>query len=78
MATWVPGVLLDRWVQLSMIAPVMFCVGWPVHRTGWLALAHRAADMNSLITLGTVAAFGYSTVVTVAPGAGPSRTTSAG
>ena len=70
--SWVPSLLLDRWVQLVVIAPVMVWVGWPIHRTGWLALAHRAADMNSLITLGTVAAFGYSTVVTVAPGLVPS------
>ena len=66
-AGWVPGVLLNRWVQLALIAPVMGWVGWPIHRTGWLVLAHRAADMNSLITLGTLAAFGYSTLVTVAP-----------
>jgi len=66
-AGWVPGVLLDHWVQLALITPVMGWVGWPIHRTGWLALAHRAADMNSLITLGTLAAFGYSTLVTVAP-----------
>src|SRR2546429_298663 len=30
------------------------------HRIGWLTLRHRAADMNSLITLGTSAAYGYS------------------
>jgi Cu+-exporting ATPase len=66
-ATWVPELLMEPWVQLAMIAPVMVWVGWPIHRTGWLALAHRAADMNSLITLGTLAAFGYSLVATVAP-----------
>ena len=54
-------------MQLALITPVMFYVGWPIHRTGWLALAHRSADMNSLITLGTVAAYGYSLLVTVAP-----------
>jgi Cu+-exporting ATPase len=67
-ATWVPGILLNHWVQLAMITPVMFYTGWPIHRTGWLALAHRSADMNSLITLGTVAAYGYSLLVTLAPG----------
>src|SRR6266496_4852699 len=46
----------------------MFYTGWPIHRTGWLTLAHRAADMNSLITLGTTAAYGYSLLVTVAAG----------
>ncbi len=68
---WIPMVLMNRWLQLALIAPVMVWVGWPIHRTGWLALAHRAADMNSLITLGTVAAFGYSTVVTIAPSVVP-------
>ena len=66
--TWIPDLLLNRWVQLALIAPVMAYTGWPIHRTGWLALSHRTADMNSLITLGTVAAFGYSLVVTFVPG----------
>ncbi|HZQ87632.1 MAG TPA: heavy metal translocating P-type ATPase [Acidimicrobiales bacterium] len=66
-ADWIPVWLMNRWLQLALVAPVMVWVGWPIHRTGWLALAHRAADMNSLITLGTLAAFGYSSVVTVAP-----------
>ncbi len=66
-AAWVPGVLLNQWVQLALITPVMGWVGWPIHRTGWLALVHRAADRNSLISFGTLAAFGYSTLVTVAP-----------
>ncbi|RFZ21379.1 Copper-transporting P-type ATPase [Mycobacterium marinum] len=51
----------------------MFYVGWPIHRTGWLALAHRGADMNSLITLGTFAAYGYSVLVTVASTALPAE-----
>jgi Cu+-exporting ATPase len=64
---WVPGVLLSHWVQLALITPVMFYTGWPIHRTGWLALLHRSADMNSLITIGTVAGYGYSLIVTLAP-----------
>src|SRR6266487_1918077 len=70
-AAWVPGVLLNRWVQLALITPVMFYTGWPIHRTGWLALTHRSADMNSLITLGTSAAYGYSLLVTLVPGLFP-------
>jgi len=66
-ADWVPAVLLNHWLQLALITPVMVYTGWPIHRIGWLALAHRSADMNSLITLGTVAAYGYSLVVTLAP-----------
>jgi Cu+-exporting ATPase len=64
----VPGWLMKRWLQLALITPVMAYTGWPVHRTGWLTLRHRTADMNTLITLGTTAAFGYSLLVTVASG----------
>src|SRR5260221_8573250 len=64
----VPAVLLNHWVQAALITPVMFYTGWPIHRTGWLALSHRSTDMNSLITLGTIAAYGYTLVVTLAPG----------
>lgn len=66
-AGWVPAVLLNHWVQFALITPVMLYTGQPIHRTGWLTLAHRGADMNSLITLGTVAAYGYSLVVTLVP-----------
>jgi Cu+-exporting ATPase len=70
-ANWVPDLLMNRWVQLAFIAPVMLYTGWPIHRTGWLTLSNRTADMNTLITIGTTAAFVYSLVVTIAPGALP-------
>lgn len=73
-AAWVPDFLMNPWVQLALITPVMFYTGWPIHKTGWLALSHRTADMNSLITLGTIAAYGYSLVVTFAPGLLPVET----
>ena len=63
----VPSLLLNHWFQLALITPVMFYTGWPIHRTGWLSLRHRSAEMNALITLGTTAAYGYSLLVTVAP-----------
>ncbi|NUU16995.1 heavy metal translocating P-type ATPase [Cellulomonas humilata] len=66
-ARWVPDLLMNRWAQLALITPVMFYTGWPIHKTGWLALSHRSADMNSLITLGTMAAYGYSLIVTTLP-----------
>ena len=68
---WVPAILMDRWFQLVLVAPVMVYTGWPIHRTGWLTLRNRTADMNTLITIGTTAAFVYSLVVTVAPGVLP-------
>ena len=64
---WVPDLMENSWFQLGLIAPVMVYTGWPIHRTGWLILSKRAADMNSLITIGTLAAFSYSLLVTVAP-----------
>ncbi len=70
-AGWVPEFMLNPWFQLALIAPIMFYSGWPIHRTGWLTLRHRTADMNSLITIGTIAAFGYSLLVTLVPSAVP-------
>ncbi len=64
---WLPEFLINRWLQLALITPVMLYAGWPIHRTGWLTLRHRTADMNTLITIGTIAAFAYSLVVTIAP-----------
>jgi P-type Cu+ transporter len=66
------GILANHWVELALIAPVMLYSGWPIHRTGWLSLSHRSAEMNALIAIGTSAAFGYSLLVTVAPGLLPS------
>jgi len=68
---WVPPVLLNRWIQLALIAPVFFYAGWPIHRIGWLSIAHRAAEMNALITVGTTTAFAYSVFVTAFPGLVP-------
>lgn len=58
----------NPWVEFVFITPVMFYSGWPIHRTGWLALMHRAPEMNSLVALGTAASYAYSVVVTVMPG----------
>ena len=66
-ATWVPDLLMNRWFQLALATPIFFYTGWPIHRTGWLALSNRTAEMNSLITLGTIAAYGYSLVATFIP-----------
>ncbi|MQA87447.1 MAG: heavy metal translocating P-type ATPase [Streptosporangiales bacterium] len=67
-AMWAPEFLLSHWLQLALITPVMLYTGWPIHRIGWLSLRHRTAEMNTLITLGTSAAYGYSLLVTLAPG----------
>ncbi len=61
------GILANHWVELALITPVMLYSGWPIHKTGWLSLVHRSAEMNTLITIGTSAAFGYSLLVTIVP-----------
>ena len=70
---FVPDLLENRVVQLLLTLPVFFWVGWPIHTIGWRALLNRSAEMNSLITLGTIAALGYSLVATFASGVLPDQ-----
>jgi P-type Cu+ transporter len=65
---WLPQILLNPWLQLALITPVMFYAGWPIHRIGWLSLWHRSPEMNSLITVGSTSAYAFSTFVTITPG----------
>ncbi|WP_146656266.1 heavy metal translocating P-type ATPase [Labilithrix luteola] len=65
--TTLPG----RWLQFLLATPVVFGPGRRFFRLAWIALAHRAADMNTLIAIGTGAAWIYSTVALVAPGVFP-------
>jgi Cu+-exporting ATPase len=59
-----PGV---NWLQLALTTPVLFYSGSQFFRGAWAAFRHRAADMNTLIAIGTGAAYVYSVVATVAP-----------
>lgn len=54
----------SNWVQLGLSLPVIAYSGAPIFRAAWAALRHRAADMNSLVALGSGAAFLYSAVAT--------------
>ena len=63
----IPSILMNHWLQFVLITPVMFYVGAPIHTIGWLTLRHRSAEMNTLITLGTSAAYGYSVLATLFP-----------
>ena len=61
-------------VWLAMFAlgtAVQFGPGWRFYRTGWAAARHGAPDMNTLVALGTTAAYGYSVVATFLPGVLP-------
>ncbi|MEO0743519.1 MAG: heavy metal translocating P-type ATPase [Bacteroidota bacterium] len=60
MQTW-------RFVFFALASVVQFGPGLRFYRTGWAAVRHGAPDMNTLVALGTSAAYGYSVVATFLP-----------
>ena len=56
----------SRWLQLVATLPVVFWAGRHFYTRAWNAFRHHSADMNTLIAVGTGAAFAYSVVVTFA------------
>ncbi|MDO8384254.1 MAG: heavy metal translocating P-type ATPase [Microbacterium sp.] len=49
-----------QWVSLVLATPIVFWGGWPFHRAAFAAARHGAATMDTLITLGTMAAYLWS------------------
>ncbi|MFB6424422.1 heavy metal translocating P-type ATPase [Streptomyces microflavus] len=49
-----------QWLSLTLAAPVVTYAGWPFHRAAWTNLRHGAATMDTLISVGTSAAFLWS------------------
>jgi P-type Cu+ transporter len=49
-----------QWLSLALAAPVVVYGGLPFHRAAWTNLRHGAATMDTLISIGTLAAFGWS------------------
>ncbi|WP_299052492.1 heavy metal translocating P-type ATPase [uncultured Nocardioides sp.] len=49
-----------QWVSLVLALPVVLWGGWPFHRAAWTNLRHRATTMDTLISIGTLAALGWS------------------
>lgn len=60
-----------RWAQLLLATPVVFGPGRRFLRPAWRALRHRAADMNTLVSIGMLAAWAYSAVAVLVPGLFP-------
>jgi len=56
----VAGPEWSEWVQLMLTIPVMFVFGAQFHRNAWRRLRAGGAGMDTLISVGTLAAFGYS------------------
>src|SRR5215204_2594092 len=57
-----------NFVLLGLATPVQFWAGRSFYRGAWGALKHGQANMNTLVVMGTSAAYLYSAVVTLAPG----------
>ncbi|MFC8233506.1 heavy metal translocating P-type ATPase [Streptomyces sp. NPDC057284] len=58
----VPALQFDnwQWLSLTLAAPVVVWGGLPFHRASWTNLRHGAATMDTLVSIGTLAAFGWS------------------
>ncbi|MDP2305048.1 MAG: heavy metal translocating P-type ATPase [Pseudomonadota bacterium] len=65
------GGTLGTWLQFTLATPVVFGPGRRFLRLAWAAARHRTADMNTLVSVGVLAAWAYSFVATVAPGLFP-------
>ncbi len=67
----IPALRVDGWERpaLALTAVVVLWGGWPFHRAAWTGLRHRAATMDTLISLGTLAALGWSAAVVLVPAA---------
>ncbi len=63
-----PSLFTNPWFQLVLATPVQFYAGWPFYQGAFKALRHRTADMNTLVAVGTSAAYGYSIAAIAVPG----------
>jgi Cu+-exporting ATPase len=59
-----------QWLSLQLATPVVLWGGWPFHRAALANLRHGAATMDTLISVGTLAAWGWSVVALFFLGAG--------
>ncbi|MHC5756602.1 heavy metal translocating P-type ATPase [Nostoc sp.] len=63
----IPSFLQNSWVQLVLTTPVVFWCGGSFYQNGWKSLKRHTATMDTLIALGTSAAYLYSLFVTIFP-----------
>ncbi|MDQ1647749.1 MAG: P-type Cu+ transporter [Cryptosporangiaceae bacterium] len=64
------------WVALALTTPVVAWGGWPFHTAAWTNLRHGAATMDTLVSAGTLAAYGWS-VYALVSGSAPYLETAA-
>lgn len=68
------GIQNSHYIQFLLTTAVLFGPGLQFFAKGFPALLRRAPDMNSLVAIGTLAAYGFSVVATFAPGLLPAGT----
>lgn len=68
LVNFAPSILQNFWVQMVLAAIIQFGPGLTFYRATIPALRHRTANMDTLIAIGTTAAFSYSVFATVFPG----------
>ena len=68
----IPALQFDnwQWLSLTLAAPVVVWGAYPFHHAAWTNLRHGTATMDTLISLGTLAAFGWSLYALFFGGAG--------
>lgn len=68
----IPGLQFDywQWISLALTLVVVFWGGWPIHRATWVNLRHGALTMDTLVSIGTLAALTWSIYNLVFGGAG--------
>src|SRR5581483_9448284 len=49
-----------QWLALQLATPVVVWAAWPFHRAAWVNLRHGAATMDTLVSLGVLAAWAWS------------------
>jgi len=68
---FIPALMMQPYMPYllwALATPVQFWVGWRFYRGAWGALRHKTTDMNTLIAVGTSAAYFYSVVAALFPG----------
>ena len=58
----------SNYIMLALATPLQFWIGWRFYRGLWDGIKAKASNMDTLIAIGTTAAYLYSAIVTVAPG----------
>jgi Cu+-exporting ATPase len=58
----------NNYIMLALATPLQFWIGWRFYRGLWDGIKAKASNMDTLIAIGTTAAYLYSAIITIAPG----------